>query len=286
MPTWLRLMRPIQWTKNGVVLAGVIFSSQFADVELLTRSLLAFASFCIVSSAMYVFNDWHDRGEDRLHPVKRFRPIASGEIAAERAIGLAIALIGAGLMIAAVISTQLMLVVMAYSLLMICYTLWLRDIVLLDVVVIAMGFVLRALAGTVAVDVSISLWLFVCTLLLALTLGVGKREGELHVLRGRAATHRSTLAGYERLDLPRLLFVFGLATVSAYVMYTIAVPAYGRAMPMLVTAPFVALGVGRYLWLAIREHRGSTPEKLLFQDKPLIVAIGAWVISVAVVLGS
>jgi 4-hydroxybenzoate polyprenyltransferase len=276
----------MQWTKNLVVLAGVVFSGQITDIELVTRALLAFGSFCIVSSAMYVFNDWHDRGEDQVHPVKRYRPIASGEIAADRAIGLAIALVGAGLLFAALVSTQVMMVVMAYCLLMICYTLWLRDIVFVDVVVIAVGFVLRALAGTVAVEVSISVWLFACTLLLAITLGIGKREGELHLLRGRAEPHRSTLDGYARLDLPRLLLGAGLATVAAYTMYAIAVPAYGRTVPMIVTVPFVAIAVGRYLWLSIRHHRGSAPEKLLFEDKPLVVVICAWTLSVAVVLAS
>jgi 4-hydroxybenzoate polyprenyltransferase len=235
---------------------------------------------------MYVFNDWHDREEDRLHPVKRTRPIASGEIPADRAIGLAIALVGAGLVVAAHVSLQLMVVVVAYSLLMIGYTIWFRGIAFLDIVVIALGFVLRALAGTVAVDVSISVWLFVCTLLLALTLGLGKREGELHLLRARAEDHRSSLAAYQRLELALLLAVSGVATVSAYVVYTFAVPAYGRTVPMIVTAPFVALAVGRYLWLAIRDHRGSAPERLVLEDLPLVLASVAWAMSVALVLAS
>jgi 4-hydroxybenzoate polyprenyltransferase len=276
----------MQWTKNAVVLAGVVFSGQATDLDLVKQALLAFLSFCLVSSSIYVFNDWHDRREDRLHPVKRHRPIASGEVAADLAIGMAIALVGAGLMTAALVSIQLMSVVLTYCLLMVCYTLWLRGVVFLDIVVIAVGFVLRALAGTVAVDVSISMWLFVCTLLLALTLGLGKREGELYVLKGRVESHRSTLARYEQLDLPRLLLLFGLATVASYVMYTIAVPDYGRVVPMFVTAPFVAFAVGRYLWLAIRHHRGSAPEKLLFEDRAMLVSIGAWVVAIAVVLGS
>jgi 4-hydroxybenzoate polyprenyltransferase len=279
-------MRPLQWTKNGVVLAGVVFSGQFTDPRLVTQALLAFGSFCIVSSSMYVFNDWHDRAADRLHPVKRYRPIAAEEVASDRAIGFAIGLVGTGLIIAAMVSTQLMLVVMAYCLLMICYTVRLRDIVFVDVTVIALGFVLRALAGAVAVEVVISPWLFVCTLLLALTLGLGKREGELHVLGGRAEPHRATLAAYGHLNLTRLLLLSGGATVAAYTIYTIVVPAYGRGVPMAVTAPFVAVAIGRYLWLAIRLHRGGAPERLLFDDRPLLVAIGAWSISVAVVLAS
>ncbi len=286
MPAWLRLMRPLQWTKNVVVLAGLAFSGNAADLTLLTRALLAFVAFCLVSSAMYVFNDWHDRAEDRTHPTKRLRPIASGEVTAERAIGMAIALLGTGLVLAALVSLQLALVILSYALLMICYTLWLREIVFVDVAVIAIGFVLRALAGTVAVGVSISIWLFVCTLLLALTLGIGKRAGELHLLQAVDQRQRATLREYSRINLPRLLLASGLATISAYVMYALAVPGYGRAVPMLVTVPFVAIAVGRYLWLVIREHRGSAPERLLFEDHALASSILAWGVAVAVVLAS
>jgi 4-hydroxybenzoate polyprenyltransferase len=286
MPAWVRLLRPLQWTKNVVVLAGVVFSGNATDPDLLVRAIIAFAAFCLVSSAMYVFNDWHDRAEDRLHPTKRFRPIASGEVPADRAIGLAIALLGIGLVVAALISIALAAVVLAYALLIICYTLWLRQVPFVDLCVIAIGFVLRALAGTVAVNVSISSWLFICTLLLALLLGMGKRTGEIFQVKETRKPHRSTLDRYRRLNVTRLLLVTGLSTVAAYLMYTLAVPAYGRSVPMVVTAPFVAAGVGRYLWLVIREHRGSAPERLLFEDAPLLAAIVAWGLAVATVLAS
>lgn len=286
MPAWLRLMRPLQWTKNVVVLAGLFFSGNATDPGLLYRALAAFASFCLVSSAMYVFNDWHDRTEDRLHPVKRDRPIAAGDVSAERAIGMAIALLGTGLVLASLISLALALVVLAYALLMICYTLWLREVAFVDVVVIACGFVLRALAGTVAVGVSISVWLFICTLLLALTLGIGKRAGEIFLLKGAGPAQRATLKDYGRINLPGLLLISGIATGTAYVMYTLAVPGYGRSVPMLVTAPFVAVALARYLWLVIREHRGSAPEWLVFEDRALAGAVIAWGLAVTVVLAS
>ena len=286
MPAWLRLMRPLQWTKNVVVLAGLVFSGNVANQSLAIDAFVAFVSFCLVSSAMYVFNDWHDRAEDRLHPVKRSRPIASGEVPAERAIGMAIALLGTGLVLASRVSLQLALVVFGYALLMICYTLWLREVAFVDVAVIAAGFVLRALAGTVAVGVSISVWLFICTLLLALTLGIGKREGELYLLRDQEQPQRTSLHRYREANLSALLLGSGAATVSAYLMYALAVPGYGRSIPMLVTVPFVATAVGRYLWLVIRQHRGSAPERLLFEDHILAISILAWGMAVAVVLAS
>lgn len=286
MPAWLRLMRPLQWTKNVVVLAGLVFSGNATDPTLLARALAAFAAFCLVSSAMYVFNDWHDRAEDRQHPVKRHRPIAAGAVPAERAIGMAIALLGTGLVLAALVTLDLAIVVLAYALLMIGYTLWLREIVFVDIAVIACGFVLRALAGTVAVGVSISVWLFICTLLLALTLGIGKRAAEIHLLQGTGPAQRATLNDYARVNLAGILLASGVATGSAYLMYTFAVPGYGRSVPMVVTAPFVAVAMARYLWLVIRDHRGSAPERLLFEDRPLAGAVLAWALAVTVVLTS
>jgi 4-hydroxybenzoate polyprenyltransferase len=286
MPAWLRLMRPLQWTKNGVVLAGVVFSGNLHQLDIVERSLLAFVAFCLVSSGMYTFNDWHDREEDRRHPVKRRRPIASGEVAADRAIGMAIALLGAGLLIAAMVSWREAMVVFSYSLLMICYTLWFREIVFLDVLVIAIGFVLRALAGTVAAGVSISVWLFVCTLLLALTLGLGKRWAELSQLQQPFPHRRPSLDGYERVNVSRLVLMSGVATILAYLMYTLAVPTYGRSVSMALSAPFVAVAVGRYLWLVIRQHRGSAPERLIFEDRWLAFAVAAWGVAVAIVLTS
>ena len=286
MPGWLRVMRPMQWTKNVVVLAGLVFSGNASNPELVIRAALAFIAFCLVSSSMYVFNDWHDRAEDRLHPVKNKRPIASGAFPAEQAIGLAIALLGASLVLSAVVSIALAVVVLTYALLTIGYTLWLRAIPLVDVLAIAAGFVLRALAGTVAVEVSISIWLFVCTLLLALTLGLGKRAGELSLLRADRLAHRSSLRQYATLNMNVLLLCSGCATMLAYLVYTLVAPRYDRDIPMLVTAPFVAAALARYLWLVIRRHRGSAPEKLIFEDRPLATAILAWSAAVALVLAS
>lgn len=279
-------MRPIQWTKNAVVLAGLVFSGNVGNVDLLTNALITLVAFCLVSSSMYIFNDWHDRDEDRHHPTKRFRPIASGEVPADRALGLGLAVLGLSLVLAAMVSIEVVVVILAYAVLMICYSLWFRETPFLDALVIATGFLLRALAGTIAVGVSISTWLFLCTLLLSLLLALGKRRSDLSLLRVEGSPVRPTLAAYARLNLNRWLICIGIATVLAYLLYALAVPTYGRSTPMLITVPFVALAIWRYLYLAIVMNKGGSPERLLFRDHPLLLCIVGWGAAVAAVLGS
>jgi 4-hydroxybenzoate polyprenyltransferase len=286
LPAWLRLMRPLQWSKNAVVLAGLVFSGNAGDPNWALRALLATLAFCLVSSSMYVFNDWHDRAEDRLHPLKRLRPIAAGEIQPERALGLGIALLGLGLIIAAVVSVAVALVVLTYALLMIVYTLWFREMAVIDILVIACGFVLRAVAGTVAVSVSISVWLFVCTLLLALMLGAGKRRQEVNAPGTSARTRRPSLEAYSRVNLTAWVVALGCLTILAYALYAIAVPSYGRALPMIVTVPFVVAAICRYLYLVIRHNLGGSPELLLVRDPLLLGCIVSWMLAAGAVLAS
>lgn len=277
-------MRPYQWTKNAVVLAGVAFSGQAGDAAQLGRALVATLAFCLVSSAVYAFNDWHDRGEDRLHPVKFARPVASGEVSPAKALLFGGALLGAAAGMALSISVPLAGIVVIYAALMAAYTLWFRRIAVLDVLTIAFGFVLRALAGAVAVSVPLSAWLFVCTLLLALMLGLGKRRHELRMLGGATARRRPSLPGYARIHLDRLIVVIALLTAAAYVLYALAVPAYGRDLAMFVTVPFVVLAIARCLHLVFRLDLGGAPEVLLVQDRILFLSIAAWSVATAIVL--
>lgn len=286
MPAWVRLMRPLQWSKNAVVLAGLVFSGNAGSGELLFRAMTAAIAFCLVSSSVYVFNDWHDRAEDRLHPQKQCRPIASGEIQPERALGLGIALLGLGLTIAASVSLLVAVFILAYALLMVAYTLWFRDFAVVDILVIAIGFVLRAMVGAVAVSVSISVWLFVCTMLLALMLGTGKRRQEVIATADYSGLRRPSLGAYARANLDAWLAGLGILTIMAYMVYALAVPSYGRALPMLLTVPFVFAAVGRYLYLVFRYDLGGSPELLLVRDRTLLVFIVSWMFAAGVVLAS
>jgi len=277
-------MRPYQWTKNAVVLAGVVFSGQAGEGAQLARALIATFAFCLISSAVYAFNDWHDRAEDRLHPVKFKRPVASGEVSPAKALLFGGVLLGAAAGTALAISVSLAGIVMVYALLMGAYTVWFRRIAVLDVLTIAFGFVLRALAGAVAVAVPLSAWLFVCTLLLALMLGLGKRRHEIRMLGGSTTRRRPSLPGYARIDLDRLILVIAALTAGAYTLYALAVPTYGRGLAMFVTVPFVLLAIARYLHLVFRLNLGGAPEVLLVQDRVLFLSIVAWSVTTAAVL--
>lgn len=283
---FIHLMRPHQWSKNGVVLAGVVFSGQAGEAGQLLRAILAAMAFCVASSAIYAFNDWHDRAEDHLHPIKYQRPVASGAISPPIALAFSGALLVAACLIALSISADLAAIILAYAFLMLAYTLWFRRIAILDVLTIAVGFVLRALAGAVAVSVPLSVWLFVCTLLLALMLGLGKRRHELRMLGGRTERRRPSLAGYARFNLDRLMMAIALLTAGAYALYALAVPTYGRDLAMFVTVPFVVLAIGRYLFLVFRHNLGGAPEMLLVRDRPLFLSIVAWSVATAIVLAS
>lgn len=284
--SYVRLIRPHQWSKNAVVLAAVVFGGQADQPSQLGKALIAMFAFCLVSSAIYVFNDWHDRAEDRLHPTKCRRPIAAGEVVPGVALGYSVALLVAAIGISLPVSNRLGGVILLYAVLMVIYTLWLRETALLDVLAIAIGFVLRAAAGAVAVSVPLSVWLFACTLLLALLLGLGKRRQELRMLHGDTDHHRPSLAGYAHIDLDRVILGVALFTVGAYTFYTLAVPAYGRSLPMILTAPFVAAAIWRYLYLVFRLNMGGSPEALLVRDRPLFLSIVAWALVVAIVLAT
>jgi len=284
-PYW-RVMRPQQWSKNAIVLAGVVFSGQGLDPGPLLAAVLATVAFCLASSAVYVFNDWHDREEDRLHPTKQRRPIAAGEISTVGALTLAAGLAAGSLVLGTLVSLAVGAIVLSYLTLMVGYTFLLRELAVVDILVISAGFLLRAWAGAVAVDVPLSVWLFACTLLLALLLGLGKRRHELRRLNFELDHHRPSLRAYARLDLDRLMVAVGILAILVYAGYTVSVPTFGRALPMLVTLPFAALGIGRYLFLVLRRNQGGAPEMLLIRDRPLLSLVLLWSMAVAMVLAS
>lgn len=278
----VRGMRPTQWLKNGVVFAALVFGHELTEPASVARVAWAAAVFCLLGSAMYLLNDVHDADRDRLHPVKRLRPVASGALSHGTATGAAVALLAAGLIAALALGPAFAAVALAYVGLTLAYTHGLKRLVIVDVMAIAAGFVLRAVAGAVAIDVRISPWLLICTALLALLLGFGKRRHELATLPD-AVAHRQNLQAYTLPLLDQLVTIVAAATLIAYAIYAVDAPLESGRSAMLATTPFVAFAVFRYLYLIHARGEGGSPEALLLHDVPLAAAIALWA-AVCVVL--
>lgn len=271
----VRALRPAQWLKNGVVFAGLVFGGKLLDPGAVGSALLAAACFCLLSSGFYLINDIRDMDADRLHPVKRKRPVAAGELAPGLAGAVGVVLIGLAGVFAMLLGLRFLLVILAYAGLMAAYNVALKQIVIIDVFVIAAGFVLRAVGGAVAVDVSISPWLLVCTLLVALLIGFGKRRYELVALED-AAGHRRNLDVYSRPLLDQTVAVTAAGTLIAYAVYTFDRATLPYDHRMMLTIPFVAYGVFRYLYLLYQRGAGGAPETMLVTDRALMTAVALW----------
>lgn len=272
---WVRLLRPVQWTKNSVVFAALVFGRQ-SDPADVVAAILSFVAFCAISSATYIYNDWSDVERDRVHPVKRMRPLAAGEVDASRALLLAGILTLVAIVVSLLVSPSLLGVIVAYGLLMLAYTWWLKQVMILDVFVIAAGFLLRAFAGGVAVNVPISTWLMLCTMLLALFLGFCKRRNELTTLDKEAALHRTSLRGYTVETLDQFIVISAASAVMAYAMYTFSAETVPDNGIMMITVPIVIFAMFRYLYLVYVRRLGGAPEILLFRDRLLLGAIIVW----------
>ena len=280
----LRALRPLQWTKNTVVLAALVFSGGLFDAEPLARAAAAAIVFCCASSIVYLVNDLRDVAGDRLRPTKRLRPIAAGTVTRRQARTTALGLFALAATAAWVVRPAFLAVVAGYLVLMVGYSYGLKRLVILDVVAIAAGFVLRAVGGAVAIDVQISPWLYLCTMLLALFIGFGKRRHELGFLEAEAARHRANLEAYSVPLLDQLIGVVASATMMAYAFYTFDAPNVPRNHAMMLTIPFVVYALVRYLYLVHRRDLGGAPEVLLFADPPLLVCIAGWGLSSVAIL--
>jgi 4-hydroxybenzoate polyprenyltransferase len=288
----LRALRPGQWIKNGLVLLGVVFAGALADPRAVTRALLGFATFCLLSGAVYLLNDLKDVESDRLHPKKRLRPIASGALsvgAARTALVLVALVAAAG---AWLLGPWFLATAAAYLALNLAYSLALKHIVLVDVMALASGFVLRAIAGVellrpVRPDVELSPWLLVCTFFLALLMACGKRRQEI-LTHGSAAVEarRRVLLAYTPAFLDTLITVCAATTLVAYAIYTIwpATVEKFHTTRLLWTVPFVAYGVFRYLWLSGVGQEGEDPSATVMTDRALLLAGFLWIATVAAVL--
>ncbi len=278
--TYLRLARPKQWTKNGFVLAGVVFAHEALVAASVAKALLAFVAFCALSGAVYASNDVLDVEEDRKHPLKRRRPVASGEISPRSAMVFAVALAVGGLALGFVVNPGVGLAGVVYLALQAVYTLVLKHTAILDVMSISAGFVIRALAGVAAVGSPISPWLLVCTALLTLFLGFSKRRHEIASLGDGAISHRKNLRDYSVPLLDEMMNIMISATIIAYVLYTFF--EYDNYY-MMASIPFVVYGVFRYM-LLVHRNGGGNPDTLLLRDRPLQVALLLWLVVVGAVI--
>lgn len=279
-------MRPRQWSKNVIIYAGLVFDGKLFDISLLAATTLVVLCFCLVSSSVYIINDLADIEKDRLHPRKKLRPLPSGQLNPRFAAGAAVLLALVSIGLAAWLNLWVGVVVFVYLVQNIAYSLYLKNIVLIDVMVLSLGFLLRVLAGVLVADVSnFSPWLYVCITLLSLFLGFGKRRHEITLLQNDAAAHRSSLQEY---NLPLLDQIMSLVTTSTFVTYTFysfeAQTALVRDGRMLLTTPFVFFVIVRYLYLIHVQKRGGAPDELIFEDRPLLITGVLWVVSIVVLL--
>lgn len=277
-------MRPRQWTKNAFVLAAVIFDRQLTHPEALLRSLAGFFLFCLLSSSVYLINDIADREADRQHPRKRNRPIASGKLPLSVALTAAVLLAIVSLSIAYYLTPSFFFISLAYFLIFLAYSKWLKHIPLIDVLMIAAGFVLRVAGGVSLISVErFSPWLYVVTTLLALYIGFGKRRAELTLLAENAENHRPVLDGYTIPFLDQLIVIVSGTTIVAYSLYTFSAPNLPQNHSMMLTIPFVLYGIFRYLYLVQVEEEGGAPEDLVLTDRPLQITILLYGISVLII---
>jgi len=282
----LASLRPAQWTKNLIIFGALGLGQRLLDPRSLLQATAAFAIFCALSGVVYLINDIADREADRGHPVKMYRPIASGALPVRVAIGAAVALGTVSLAAAFLLRPQFGVVAAVYLGLLTLYSGPLKHIVIIDVLTIAIGFVLRAAAGAIVIDVPISHWLYVLTILLALFLALSKRRHELVLLADRATGHRKILEEYSPYLLDQMISVVTASTLLAYAFYTVSpetVAKFGTDRLGL-TLPFPLYGIFRYLYLVHQKEGGGSPAEMLLTDRPLLVCVALWAVTVAAII--
>jgi 4-hydroxybenzoate polyprenyltransferase len=279
-------LRPEQWPKNLLVFAALIFAEELFDRRSVLVAAAAFLVFCALSGVVYLLNDIADRETDRRHPLKSRRPIAAGELPVATALTAAIVLGAAAVASAFLVNLRFGLIAGGFVALQLLYSGPLKHIVILDVLTLAIGFVLRAVAGAVAIDVMISQWLFVCTILLALFMALAKRRHELVLLGDGAVSHRPILGEYTPYLLDQMIVIVAASTLIAYIFYTISaetVAKFGTSW-MGLTIPFPLYGIFRYLYLVHQRDGGGSPADLLLNDRPLLSCVVLWVAAVVIII--
>jgi len=279
-------LRPYQWTKNLVLMAALVFAGRLFDGPSVLAASAAFVIFCLLSSAVYLVNDLADLEQDRKHPVKRNRPLAAGKLSTRLATGAAVVLVTGGLAASYWLAPGFGVVATIYFATMTAYSFILKNIVILDVLIVAFGFVLRAVAGALAIDVVFSNWLLICTLLAALFLALAKRRQELTLLASGAAEHRKILGEYSPYLLDQMIAVVTASTLVSYALYTLApetVAKFGTDR-LIWTLPFVLYGIFRYLYLVHQKEEGGDPTKVLLNDRPILVTVALWAATIVTLI--
>lgn len=276
----VRLLRPKQWTKNLLLFAALLFSFEEIRTETILATLLGFILFSLVAGCVYILNDYVDRDRDRQHPVKKFRPIASGQVNPTHALLFGIILLTLSVGTAFVMNPLFGVLCVVYFLLNVSYSFVLKHLVILDMMTIAAGFVLRAIAGGVLIHVPFTPWFLICTMLLSLFLAIGKRRNELTLLEGNTGSHRKVLDNYSITLLDQFNTIVTTATIISYSLFTFT---SDRSIHLMWTIPLVIYGMFRYLYLIHMKNQGGSPDRVLFEDKPILITVMLYVISVVTI---
>nr|WP_278245939.1 decaprenyl-phosphate phosphoribosyltransferase [Clostridium tyrobutyricum] len=282
MAALLELMRPKQWIKNFFVFAAVIFSGKFLNINAVVSNMLTFILFCITSSIVYILNDIVDIEKDKCHPEKKKRPLPSGRVSKKSAIILDIILF----VLVSFISYRFMdiaifSIILIYIIINIMYSFKLKNVVIIDVMIITFGFMLRVESGSIATGVSVSPWLFLCTVLLSLFLALNKRKSEILTLKDKSASHRKILEEYSVNNIDKMLTIVNPSILMAYCLYTFSSI---QSRTMMLTIPFVLYGIFRYEYLIDKKNLGGRPEDVFAKDKPFLIDIIIWIISIVAII--
>jgi 4-hydroxybenzoate polyprenyltransferase len=276
-----RQLRPKQWTKNLLVFAALIFSHKVINFQTVSKSVIGFFLFSFVAGCVYILNDFVDREADRKHPTKKYRPMASGALSPYLALSFGAILLLSSLIISYFLNPLLTVLLLVYFILNVSYSFKLKHIVIIDVMIIAAGFVFRAIAGGLVIDVPFTPWFLICTMLLSLFLAISKRRHELIFLEGKKGTHRKVLESYSPALLDQLNTIVTTATIISYSLFTFT---SGHTIHLMWTIPMVIYGIFRYIYLIHIEGKGGSPEKVLFEDKHILFTVIIYVVSVITIL--
>ena len=282
----IQSMRPKQWSKNLLLFVGIVFSQNILQIPLLLKSLAAFGIFCIISGSIYLVNDIADIKNDRVHPLKSKRPLASGRLKVWVAVVAVIILIIMVIPLSSYLDFQFSLVALLYFMMMLAYSIVLKHIVILDVLVVSLGFILRAIAGASVIDVKISSWLLICTTFLALFLTLSKRRHELVLLGENSGNHRKSLTEYNPYLLDQMIAAVTASAIISYALYTTSQETVSKfgTRNLIFTLPFVIYGIFRYLYLVHQKNMGGSPELIFIQDRSMIINILLYCIVIIIVL--
>ncbi|MEK4915129.1 decaprenyl-phosphate phosphoribosyltransferase [Bacillus sp. FSL E2-8887] len=278
---FFKQLRPKQWTKNLLVFAALVFSIKQVSLTMVAQATICFALFCAISGCVYILNDFMDIEADRQHPVKRYRPMASGALNPYFAITAGCVILVASLVVSYVLNPLLCLVLAVYFTLNVAYSIRLKHVVIIDILIIAAGFVLRALAGGLVIQVPFTPWFLLCTLLLSLFLAINKRRHELVLLQANKGSHRKVLESYSPALLDQLSTIVTSATIVTYAIFTFNA---GTSIYLMWTIPFVIYGIFRYLYLVHMEDKGGEPDKVLLEDQHILITVLLYAITVIIIL--